>query len=254
MENKETTQWQNEIARLNSIIDALIAENRQLKAEIAFLKKQKGISDAAIPYDKVHDDIINEAIPYDNIMKGSSSAEIPYDKNKAGIGTEDNPDDKVKQGNGSDSIPYDKINVGNVNADNPHDNVMKGISNAANPYDNNKEGNSNVRIGNGEKLQPGPQHQRILAKHLDKVLHVRTPKSGKRHAATLLLYFYNSNRGAHNELRKVTGLSLGGLTKQLALFKKRGWLVKDGWQQFKLTDMARKIVEDGVRGNTPPTS
>jgi hypothetical protein len=254
MENKETPQWQNEIARLNSIIDALIAENRLLKAEIAFHKNKTGNPDAVIPFHNMSKPLPDAGIPYDKNIPGNPDVKIPYDKNMVGNTDIEIPYDKIKEGNPDSSIPYDKIMTGNPTDKIPHDNIMVGNPDAKIPYDNNMVGNPNVRIGNGKVLTPGLQHQRIVAKHLDKVLHVRTPKRGKRHAALLLLHFYNSNRGAHAELRKVTGLSIGGLTKQLVLFKQRGWLVKDGWQQFKLTDAARKIVEEGVWGNNPMTS
>jgi predicted transcriptional regulator len=114
-----------------------------------------------------------------------------------------------------------------------------------------KTGNS---IAYQEKQTPTAAHFGVLANSLRKGAMKNTIKPGRIRAAKLLLHFYEHKPGDYPTLVKLTGLSYYGLGKMIASMKKRGWLVKDGWQQFKLTPAGRKIVEDGVWGNNPQTS
>jgi len=263
METTEITRLQNEIARLNSIVDALIAENNLLKREIACQSSMQGNPNGEIACQSslkgnTNDDTANHSSMKGNTngrnanhssMQGNPDSGNALPTSLKGNINNENPNQSSMKGNTDSDIAIHKTMTGNPDSGKALPTSLKGNINVESAIQSFMKGNTTLQEGNTINIKPGMQHRKILAKHLDKILHVRTPKTGKQHTAILLLHFYNSNRGIHGELMKVTGMKLGGLTKQLANLKKRGWLVRSGWQQFALTDAARKMVEEGCRGN-----
>jgi len=71
---------------------------------------------------------------------------------------------------------------------------------------------------------------------------LRASYSATANAARLLLHLHHSTAGDYPTLRKVTRLSQGGLAKFLASAKKRGLIVRQGFQQFALTDSGRALL------------
>ena len=54
------------------------------------------------------------------------------------------------------------------------------------------------------------------------------------------LYAYPRN--SYKELRRLTGLSEDGLTKRIMSLKKNGFIVRTAFQQYALTEKARKCL------------
>jgi len=92
---------------------------------------------------------------------------------------------------------------------------------------------------------PGMQHVSRVADKLFNRPGYKIKKGGRRNAAKLLIHFYHGNSGDYPALMRLTGLSYFGLGKTISSLKNRGWIVRSGWQQFTLTDAARKMVEEG---------
>jgi hypothetical protein len=97
-------------------------------------------------------------------------------------------------------------------------------------------------------VMPGLQHVSRVADKLFNRPGYKIKKGGRRNAVKLLIHFYHGNSGDYPTLMRLTGLSYFGLGKTITSLKKRGWIVRSGWQQFALTDAARKMVEEGCGG------
>jgi len=263
MDTTEIARLQAEITRLNRIIDALIAENTLLKQGIPVSQLSEGIPNSEIPLSQKGNGNPNGEIPLLQKENGNPNGEIPVSQKGTGNTNDGIPLSEKGNGNTNDGIPLRQSGKGNTNNSiplsqkgngNPIGEIplsQKGKGNPTVQTGNPKEGNGNSNVsGNNSStpiFKPNPEQQ--LAYHLFKHLNMKTKRSGRNHSAKLLLHFYHSNRGSHAELMKVTGLTIGGLTKKLEMFKKRGWLVRSGWQQFTLTDVARKIVTDACGEN-----
>lgn len=81
-------------------------------------------------------------------------------------------------------------------------------------------------------------HQILKRSGFNKVSH-----TGIITTIKLLLHFHNKKGGSHKELRKLTGLSAGGLNKFLISLRKRGLIARSGWQQFSLTSAGTAMLQ-----------
>jgi len=193
-----------EIARLNSIIDALITENRMLKNQIADDKKSNETRN----------------IPFAN------------DNNMIGNLTHLIANENILPGNLNYPLAEEKKMVGNLNVQIANDNSDYGKSN-----------NITVEV---KTVVPSEAHFSVLSKYLKEQGMKKSSLEGRTHAAKLLIYFYHQNRGDYKTLMKISGLSYFGLGKMIRSLKNRGWIIRSGWQQFTLTDAAKKMVGKGV--------
>jgi hypothetical protein len=220
METTEIARLQNEIARLNSIIDALVTENRLLKNQIADDKK----SDATL----------NVPFAHDNNQVGNLNNPIAHDKNTVGNFNHPFANENILIGNLNHPLAEEKKMIGNLNTPIANDNSYYG-----------KSDNNTAVV---KTVVPAETHFAILAKYLKGRGMKKSSREGRTHAAKLLLYFYHQSRGDYKTLMKASGLSYFGLGKTIGKLKKRGWLIRSGWQQFALTDVARKMLEVGCGG------
>jgi hypothetical protein len=62
-------------------------------------------------------------------------------------------------------------------------------------------------------------------------------------AAKLLLYFYNQEPGEYKHLLRLTAYSQGGLAKLMMNLRKKGYLIKCGFQQHAVTGMACELMQ-----------
>lgn len=61
-------------------------------------------------------------------------------------------------------------------------------------------------------------------------------------ASKVLLHSYNKLPGSYAQLRKLTGYSLGGLAKLMMNLRKKGYLIKAGYQQHAVTGRALELM------------
>lgn len=63
-------------------------------------------------------------------------------------------------------------------------------------------------------------------------------------AATIIIALYNNPKQTHSSLIKLSGLSIGGLAKHIMMLKKRGLIVKKGYQQFTPTTLSLQMMSE----------
>jgi hypothetical protein len=71
----------------------------------------------------------------------------------------------------------------------------------------------------------------------------KAKKKGKANIVKMLIHFHNKGRGDYPELRKLTGLSEGGVGKMIMSLKKRGLIQRTGYQQFGLTVKTTEFLQ-----------
>ncbi len=142
-------------------------------------------------------------------------------------------------------------------ADNSNNSYSTGISGSASSLDNSNlgisrtvNGNESSNVGISTSAKPLPQTLEIsqgLISLLSQVLRQSGFKHAKRdtteNAARLLLHFHNKGRGGYPELRKLTGLSEGGVAKFIMSLKKWNLIKRTGYQQFAPTPHADQIMQ-----------
>jgi hypothetical protein len=217
MEAPEIARLQNYIARLNSIIDALVTENKLLKQLIAHHNLDIGKTESFFADD-------NSEVGKQEFLKP-----VPHFQ----VGKQDN------------FIANHNFDVGNTESFIADDNFLVGKQEFLKPDAHLHVGKTDNFIAHPENRVPSAEHFGMLANSLRKAAMKNTIKQGRIHAAKLLLHFYEQKPGDYPSLVKLTGLSYYGLGKMIASMKKRGWLVRSGRQQFILTDVAKKMVEEG---------
>ena len=62
-------------------------------------------------------------------------------------------------------------------------------------------------------------------------------------AAKLLLHFYNQEPGEYKYLLRLTAYSQGGLAKLMMNLRKKGYLIKTGFQQHAVTGRAIELMQ-----------
>jgi hypothetical protein len=214
MPETEISNLKNEIARLNRIIEALLNHNEQLRAENALLKTQHPPENSGYSVSEK-----KNAPP-------NSSCSITENEN----GTTHDIYSITEKCNGITDDIYSVPEKGNGTNDNSSSVSEKG------------NGTTNVGRPVSEKVEPSASNVYDISSKLRALDKGKVKRSGSKNSAKLLIHFHNGNGGSHSELRKLTGLSRGGLAKHIMSLTKRGLIVRNGWQQFMLTDAGRQML------------
>lgn len=219
MSEEENSYLRKEISRLNQIITVLLEQNEVLKREISYVKNYIAAKTADNSNEKIF------------IGEGN----IPVSNEKISIGENNNP------------YSYDKINIGEENIIPSYEEIIRGIGIV--PSSNDK-----TNIGKGNDVKPLPEvwaiddgSVRLVSKRLKEVGLRNVKKMGKRNISKLLLHFHNKGKGSYAELRKLTGLSEGGLAKLIMSLKKRGLIHRSAYQQFELGATAKQLLENAYQ-------
>ena len=166
-----------------------------------------------------------------------------YLKNNIGINDLADGTLENKIGVSNSFSAYDKIKIGvnNVANDTFENNI--GVNNSASAYDKNKVGISNVANGIPEnKVGVSKINTVVLASKLKAVM-IKCPISGLGTAAKTLVQLYTNPKCPQKDLMKLTGLSADGIVKHIRALKKRNLIIKVGFQQYMLSDVAIKMLE-----------
>lgn len=221
MTDDKTALLEKEIARLNLIIEALIFEN-------AALKRGYSVSET------------NNAPPnlsYSVNEKGNGIPNNSYSITEKDNGIPSNSSSVNEKGNGIPNSSYSITEKGN------------GIPNVSYSVDENDNGITDVGRPLPEKIDPASGIVYKLNQKLRAMDKGKVKRSGSINSAKLLIHFHNISNSDHPTLRKLTGLSEGGLGKLIMSLKKRGLIVRDGWQKFALTASAKKLVGEAHKAN-----
>lgn len=215
MLEQEIAALKTENARLNQIITVLLEQNQLLKQSIAFAEKGNAQNNVRISVAE----------------NGNGNPDLGYSIAKNGNGNFEarNSIEEIGDGNSELSISV-------VENSNGKTNVWKPISETGN--------------GKTEILAPLPVFVPLNDGNITRVYSLLKNNGFNKvrfdaivNAAKLLIHFHNKGGGGYPELLKLTGLSRDGLGKYLMSLKKRGLIMRDGWQKFKPTAMGTSVLQ-----------
>lgn len=218
MSDEKTAILEKEIARLNLIIDALVSEIQTLKHSYSVSEKGNGTTEAGSSVAE----------------KGNGITGAGYSVNEKSNGITDVGNSVVEKGNGITEVGYSVSENGN------------GITDVWRPVSEKGNGITEVLRPLSEKVEPSPSTISRVNQKLRAMEGGKVKRSGSINSAKLLVHFHNNNSGSHPVLRKLTGLSKGGLAKLIMSLTRRGLIVRDGWQKFALTALAKKLMREAL--------
>lgn len=218
MTEDKTTLLEKEITRLNLIIEALVFENQALK-------RGYSISEAGNAPPN---------LSYSVSEKGNGIPNDSYSIAEKVNGTPNNNYSVTEKGNGIPNSSYSIAEKGN------------GITDVRSPIVEKGNGITDLGRPLPEKIDPASGVVYRINQKLRAMEKGKVKRSGSINSAKLLIHFHNKSNSDHPTLRKLTGLSEGGLGKMIMSLTKRGLIVRDGWQKFALTASARKLMGEAL--------
>jgi len=222
---------ENQLARAEAIIEALITENRLLKEKITLLEKETG----------------NETRPISIVNNEDASGTRSVSIVKSDSGTETNFVSMVKRDGGTET---DSVSMVKSDSGTETDSVsmVKSDSGAETYFV------SIVKSGEGAATLTGQ-----LPKTIDPALYPsvatalrtaginRVSGSYLLCVARLIIHFHNGSLSDYPTLLKLTALSRGGLSKNMASMRKRGIIRKAGFQTYEITEWSKGVLRSVVR-------
>jgi hypothetical protein len=218
MENTLIAHLQADIARLNRLLEAVIIQNAETKADIAYLKNV---------YSSAIDSIAN--------TKTSEGKETDFVANiKSSVGNETNSfaNIKIHHGNETNSIANAKTNLGKE----------------TDSFANTKiqEGNTTHFIALPETISD----QSDIKNKLQQLLISQKVAGSNRLAIAasveVIIHIYNKKPCDYKSLKRITVLSQFGLAKRIRAMKKAGFIVSSGFQSFSLTNYTLQLLQKVV--------
>ncbi|MBL0310369.1 MAG: hypothetical protein IPP77_12050 [Bacteroidetes bacterium] len=216
MQEEEIAYYRNEIARLNAVITALLKYNELLNVEIAHAKTGERLPDEGMVHAETGKPLPNEEMVDAKTGKPFRDMEMVHANTYIGNHDVTKPLAETHMGNLSVTKPLAETYMGNPNLTKPLPTL----------------------------IEPSPKmisalYSILKGKGFNKIRH-----GAIRNAAKLLIHFHNKKSGDHSELQKLTGLSRYGTAKFVASLKKRGLIVRNGWQQFLISSSAEAMIRE----------
>ena len=229
METATIAQLQVEIARLKQLLEVLIVENAEIKADIAYLKSYNGIPEGDIAHAKSYVGNSEGGIAHLKTYIGNPEGDIAYLKSYVGNSEEDIANVKSYVGNSERDIANVKSYVGNPEGGIAHPKSY---------------------MGNSEPLAALPEmiteQSGIKQKLIQYLISLKVAKSNRQAiavSAALIIHIYNKMPCDYQSLRKITALSQFGLAKRIRAMKKDGFIFSSGYQSFSLTNSTLQLLQ-----------
>ena len=230
--NSDTMLLQNEIARQNYFIDLLIKENKEMKAVLS--------------HPEIADSIKNLLLSHPEISMSKNISLLLHPENGDAI-----PTSLLSHAENENAIPntllsHAENSMSQNNALLSHPEIsMSKKSDSANTTETVKP----VKEYSLQEIQ-----QSILANAVNKPTveirlrpsRVSASYSSLSNSAKILMQLAINPKSTGAELRKLTGLTAGGLSKHLGVLQKTGYLVKLKYQHFELTQSALRALGESV--------
>lgn len=218
----------SEIARLNRIIEALLNQVEYLRQENTYLKHYN----ASGKHFYTH---VNNEKGIENNSDTHVNTEI---------GTKNNSDTipNFEMGIEKHSATHDKNKVGSeINFSGIHNSdIGSKIDSAGSSAFGGSALNKPPSLP--EKIEANPSNASAMAGYMKQAGFVRVSREGILNSALLLLHFYNKGAGDHATLRKISGMSAGGLAKRMGSLRKRALITRKSNKIVELTDVALQII------------
>ena len=221
---------EKQLARAEAIIEALITENGILKAKIAQLESLYGSATNSISTHKIEGGSETDFISTIKSEGGTETHSISINKSEGGTGTRSVSIPKSEGGTEILSVSTIKSEGGtemhSVSTLNSGEGTAMFISELPNTLD--------------------PALYRTVATALKQAGITGVPSSYLLCVAQLIIHFHNGSPSDYPTLLKLTSLSRGGLSKNMASMRKRGIIIKAGFQRYAITEWSRGILRKVV--------
>lgn len=221
MSEQETILLRNENARLNRMIEALLTANEALRREISVLIAGNASPEFSSSVAENSNGITELGSSVTENSKGLTGFSLSIAENSNGI-----------TGPGSSVIEN-----------------SNGLTGFGSSVAENGKGLTEVLSPLPEKIEATSFFIYVVRSKLKTGIYAKAKDSGLESHAKMLIHFHNKGGGSHPELRKLTGLSRGGLSKSVTALTKRGLIVRDGFQRFVLTPQAKQFLKECLAKN-----
>lgn len=215
MSEQEIILLRNENARLNRIVEALLTANEALRGEFTRIKTGNAPPELG-----------SSVTENSNGLTEFGSSVIENGKGLTEFGS------SIAE-NGKGLTDFSSSIVEN----------SKGLTDFGSSVAENGKGLTEVLPPLPEKIEATSFFIYIVRDNLRTGAYAKAKDSGLESHAKMLIHFHNKGGGSHPELRKLTGLSRGGLSKSITALTKRGLIVRDGFQRFVLTPQAKDFLK-----------
>jgi hypothetical protein len=216
-------------AHLSKIITVLIEQNELLKQEIEWLRRSIGLREQGLSDEEISSRLGTNAMSYAETRVGLRNLTLSDVNFGVGFSNATKSNDKTVIGQGNNEKSYVKTGVGHGSDGKPY---------------------PDIGIGQTATLEPLPQiitPEMGVAFRLTPILHssgVRyMSKKSLRNVATVMIHFYNKGSGAYPELKKLTSLSQGGVSKFMTSIRKRGLVKRYAYKKFELTPHGLNLLK-----------
>ncbi len=263
--SEETSRLNNEITRLNKIINVLLEHNDTIKANYSHLLEQlqQNKSTERNTLQQIEQNNAHER----NLLQqmGETNANLPETRQQTGWTDTNLPDTRQQMGVSNTNLPGTQQQMGVTETNLPGTQQHMGASNTNLPETSQQLPSGNIIPSETlqqpppeqavlllpEKLIPSPELFSSIATQLEQAGFTRVKRNTRQTAAQLLVHFYNGGSANYVNLQQLTGYSQGGLGKLLIALRKRGFIQRAGYGNYSVTDKAKTIlaqVPDTGRG------
>ncbi len=220
MTEQQIAQLETENQRLARMVDSLLTHNEQLREENAYLKTHIGTT----------------IVGYSNVKTDNGTNDAGYSIVKTDIGIHNGSTSNVKNDTGTNDVGYSivKTDIGTTDVSPSNVKTDIGITNKVLPV------TIEITYTNAFKLK-GPLKRNGF---------LRVSWKSVQISGQIMLHCYNKQLCSYAVLRKVTGMSEGGIAKRLMSMRKVGLITRTGFQRFELTEKGKRLIMEvfGVDG------
>ena len=238
----ENTTYQQEIARLNYFITLLIKENEELKQQLqqeqAENQQNKVISSHPLAEDRQNNPVLPNPASEDVQDKLVLPNPLLKDVQNKVISSYPLPEDgqnKLISSNPSGGMPQNNIVLPAV----PEETALNKLNapGAALP--------AQVKQYSLQDIQQMITENKINAVNVFKKMRqerVSAPKISLHNSLKILKHLAFTPENTIAELSKATGMSESGISKQFAMLKRKGYIVRAKFKNYMLTEKALQLL------------
>ncbi|MES2620069.1 MAG: hypothetical protein V4615_04385 [Bacteroidota bacterium] len=241
----ETTNFQLALdnGHLNRIIALLIEQNDGLKKENEWLKMHIGLKEQGMPDAQIHEAFTAFWKSHMQTNVGLTEARQSYVQMHVGLTELSQSNPQMRVGHPEFNQSHMQTDVGQTEVRQPYVQMQVGLSKQSLPTTQMHVGQTTENSPLPAVIQPDSQLISALVKTLKEAGFKHAEVSTVRNAATLMFHFYNKGGGSYQELKKITNLSMGGLSKFMTSFRRRGLIKRYAFQKFELTPHGLNLLQ-----------
>lgn len=228
---------------LNRIIAILIEQNDGLKRENEWLKIHIGLKEQGMSDVQIHEAFKEFWKSHMQTYVGQTEVRQSYVQMNIGHPDVSQSHTKMHMEQTDNGKSDMQTHIGQPEFGQPNIQMHVGLTNQSLPTTQMHLGQAEVNAPLPAAIQPDALLISALVKTLKEAGFKHAELSTIRNAATLMIHFYNKGGGSYPELKKITNLSIGGLSKFMTSFRRRGLIKRSAFQKFELTQHGLNLLQ-----------